>query len=561
MITKQTDTGGYRVPLKEVRKYDVIVVGAGPAGVVASVSAARNGASVLLIERQATLGGVMTVGGISGVPINGYLFMDANAARGGPRPYVVEGISLELYRRLQDANGAVSGKPINHGPIDSKVLAHVLDEMVLDAGVTVLLNTVVFDAVVENGKVSGVAVANKSGGQIYFADVVIDCSADGDVAAAAGCSFDFGRPSDGRRHGGALFMHLGGIDIDRFFEFMKNQPVMSDEDRIVYEAERRELIGGGGEPNSALDINGNVVYREAKIEPVDWEKLESEVRKGNIPQNVRIASGGGGPIPGTVAVKDGKYVPMQMEIDRLWLEYVKAGRTPPMYGAVKTVYSPPRFANIAIFRNGKMRLGQMNTGTYECWFDVTDEEDVSRAILFMRKLNLSYFNFLREYVPGFEDIYILDESPMAGSREGRRIHGEYTMTYKDIEGGSKFPDVIALGGPRGADVHSVTGTWGTGTLTGFTDPYEIPYRCILPKDADNLLVAGRCASVDHFALGAMRDMSTCMSLGEAAGVAAAISAKSGKTPREVDIRDIQNTLRAQGAKLEFKPGDFEGNSE
>ena len=247
---------------------------------------------------------------------------------------------------------------------------------------------------------------------------------------------------------------------------------------------------------------------------------------------------------------------MKMEVDRLWLEYVKAGKAPTMYGAAKPVYPPPRFSNIAIFRNGKMRVGQMQTGVYECWFDVRDEEDVSRALIFMRRLNMTYFNFLRECVPGFEDIYILNEAPMAGSREGRRIHGEYTVTYKDIENGSKFDDVIALGGPRGADVHSVTGTWGTGTLTTFGDPYEIPYRCILPKDADNLLVAGRCVSVDHFALGAMRDMATCMSLGEAAGVAAALSSKSGKSPRELDIRDIQSALRAQGAKLEFRPDDF-----
>ena len=556
MIVKKAEDGSYLVPLKEVRKYDVIVVGAGPAGSVAAVSAARNGASTLLIERHATLGGLMTIGGVSGIPINGYLFNDANERTGGPRPFVVEGVSLELYRRLQDAGGALPGKPQGHGPMDSMILAHVLDDMVTEAGVTVLFNTVVFDAVVEDGKVIGVAVANKSGGQTYFADVVIDCSADGDVAAAAGCAFDFGRPSDGRRHGGSIFFHIGGIDVDRLVDFLKNQPVMSEEDRIKYEAERKELIGGGGEPNTALDMDGNVVYRETTYQPPDWAKVEEDIKNGKSPQ-IRIASGGGGPIPGTVAIKDGKYVPMQMEVDRMWLEYVKAGRTPAMYGAAKVVYSPPRFSSVAIFRNGKMRLGQMNTGTYECWFDVTNEEDVSRAILFMRKLNMSYFDFLKEFVPGFEDIYILNEATMAGSREGRRIKGGYTITYKDVENGSKFDDVIALAGPRGHGVHSVTGSWGNGTLgPPLTEPYEIPFRCLVPVDANNLLVAGRCVSMDHFALGAMRDMVTCMSLGEAAGVAAAVASKSGKTTKELDVKDVQNALRAQGAKLEFLPDDF-----
>ena len=119
----------------------------------------------------------------------------------------------------------------------------------------------------------------------------------------------------------------------------------------------------------------------------------------------------------------------------------------------------------------------------------------------------------------------------------------------DILEGRSFPDVIAKGGPRGPDAHSVTGLWGDGVVSTLTKPYDIPYSCIVPKKIDNLLVAGRCISSTHLAFGAIRDQATCMSTGEAAGAAAALSAKLGVTPRNIDIKLLQKLLLGQEALL------------
>ncbi|UCD09458.1 MAG: FAD-dependent oxidoreductase [Dehalococcoidales bacterium] len=535
---------GFSVNLKFAKKKDVVVVGSGPAGVIAALSAKRNGVDVLLLEREAYLGGMMTGGGIGGIGINGY-----TAAVEG-NPIVVRGISLELFNRLQEAGGAPPGEPVTRPPIDPAVLIHLLDEMMEESGIEVLFNTIAFDAVTEENEVKGVAIANKSGGQVILADVVIDASADADIAAAAGAPFTHGRPQDGRYHGGSLDMQIGGIDVDRFIDYLKNQPNMTEEQRSQLEIDRSTLLGGGREPDKMLTIDGKTVIREMLMRQFSWEEID-EARKEGKRLPLFIATGGGGPMPGrsSAPIKDGKYVPGPPGLDVEWIDYIKKGKVPPLLGTIERVYPPPRFAGIGVIRYGKIRTDQMMSGVYECWFDHTNQEEISKAILFMRKLNKVYIEFLRERVPGFEDAYIIMESPTVGTREGRRIIGEYVLTEQDIIEAKRFPDVIAMGGPRGPDAHSITGLWGDGVSSQLTKPYDIPYRCLLPQKVDNLLVVGRCMSTSHLAFGATRDMATCMATGEAGGVAAAISSSDGIKPRSLDIRLIQKKLLDQGVVL------------
>ncbi len=527
------------------RKKNVVVVGSGPAGCVAALSARRNGADVLLIERESFLGGLMTGGGIGGIGINGY------RAEVGDRPIVVKGLSLEVFRRLQSEGGAPPGDPMVRHLIDPAVLIHVLDELMQEANVEVLFNTVAFDALVENGAVSGVAIANKSGGQVVPADVVVDASADGDIAAAAGAPFFLGRPEDGRHHGGSMDMQIGGIDVDRLVDYLKNQPVLTDEERKELEADRSRLLGAGRAPNTALTIEGKRVTRELEYSPIIWDEVDKVRAEGKIPR-LRIATGGGGPYPGIAAVKNGKYLPLPAGVDKEWIDYIKSGKVPPLLGAAALVFPPPRFGGIGVYRHGQLRNGQMMSGVYECWFDQTDEKEISKATAYMRKINKVYLNFLRERIPGFENAYIIMESPLPGSRESRRIEGEYVLTENDILEGKKFEDVIAVGGPRGPDAHSVTGLWGDGVMSTLKKPYDIPYRILVPKKVDNLLVAGRCVSASHLALGAIRDQATCMSTGEAAGAAAAIAANRGIAPRKIDVKELQAALLKQGAYLPLK---------
>ncbi|GAI00978.1 unnamed protein product, partial [marine sediment metagenome] len=95
----------------------------------------------------------------------------------------------------------------------------------------------------------------------------------------------------------------------------------------------------------------------------------------------------------------------------------------------------------------------------------------------------------------------------------------------------------------------VTGVWGEHFWLEPEKPFDIPYRCLIPKDIDNLLVAGRSISTDHIAHGAIRAQPNCMSLGEAAGTAAALSVNLKVRPRELDIETLQGKLMEHGVEL------------
>ena len=535
--------------LKLAGKYDVIVVGGGPAGCIAAAAAARNGANTLLIERFGFLGGVMTFGFLGGGGLNGYTICDT-PTEGSPyrdalKPLSVRGISLELYNRMYRDGVVKDERPGIRIQMDAILLTHTLDEMMAEEGVTVLLNTNAFDAVVENGAVKGVAVSNKSGGQVYLADVVVDASADGDIAAAAGAEFTFGR-WDGKTHGISLDIIIGGFDIKKFVKFMKEQPNLPDDERAQLELDRSRLIGGGRPPNTSVTYDGKLATINPRGYVTDWAEAERQLEAGEMPK-ITIGGGGGGPYPGTVPMKDGKYVPDPCTFIKKWIDYIKEGKVPHLMGAILPVYPAPRYASVVTPRYGKFRLGEMESGSYEVFVDQTNEKEISAAMAYMRKLNDVYVAFLREKIPGFEDCYVMYESPVPGTRESRSIVGEYTLDDEDVFQGRSFDDSIAVGGPRGSSTHSITGIWGDGMTSTLEGPFGLPYRMIVPKELDNLLTSGRCVSATFSAFGAIRDQANCMSLGEAAGTAAALASKKGIKPRDLDVKEIQEALSAQGA--------------
>jgi hypothetical protein len=155
------------------------------------------------------------------------------------------------------------------------------------------------------------------------------------------------------------------------------------------------------------------------------------------------------------------------------------------------------------------------------------------------------WEFLRQYVPGFEDATLTWTSSRLGVRETRHIEGDYTLTQEDLLAGRTFPDTVAVGGYP-IDIHSPTG--GSVDLT-LVPAYGIPYRCMVPKNVDNLLVAGRCISATHEAIGSARVMATCMAMGQGVGVASAFAVQEECSTRQVDVSKVQATLREQGAYL------------
>jgi hypothetical protein len=175
----------------------------------------------------------------------------------------------------------------------------------------------------------------------------------------------------------------------------------------------------------------------------------------------------------------------------------------------------------------------------------TSSFDLSKAEIDMRKQAWSVASFLKKNIPGFEHAEMLDIAVRIGVRETRRIAGEYILASEDLYRGAKFDDVIAVY-DFPMDIHGPTGQEETHDWGVIDGNYEIPYRVLLPKKIDNLLVGGRCISSDTKAHGSTRAMPCCMATGEAAGVAASIACKSGKFPRNIDVRELQKLLKEQG---------------
>ena len=178
--------------------------------------------------------------------------------------------------------------------------------------------------------------------------------------------------------------------------------------------------------------------------------------------------------------------------------------------------------------------------------DGTDVRSLTRGEIEARRQIDDIHTYLREYVPGFDKSFFTKTAPFLGIRETRRIVGRYVMTQEDVLGCRRFDDAIAVASYP-IDIHR-PGDEGC-TLIWCGDCYDIPYRSLVPARIGNLLVAGRCISTTHEAMGAIRVMATCMAMGEAAGRAAKMAVRTGVAPADIDVRRLQDELRAKGAYL------------
>lgn len=186
--------------------------------------------------------------------------------------------------------------------------------------------------------------------------------------------------------------------------------------------------------------------------------------------------------------------------------------------------------------------------------DATKAEDRTKAEIEGKRQVVETLRFLKRF-SGFENAYLIKMSNEVGVRETRRIVGEYTLTEEDVLGGRKFEDGVARGhGP--VDIHDPTQSTSTMIYCPDYTSYDIPYRCLLPKDLDNVLVASRCISATHEAFGSVRMVPQIFAIGEAAGTAAALTCKQGVPCKRLDVGLLRSTLREQGASVweEGMPG-------
>ncbi len=181
-----------------------------------------------------------------------------------------------------------------------------------------------------------------------------------------------------------------------------------------------------------------------------------------------------------------------------------------------------------------------------CGLDGTVGRDVSRGEVDGRRQTLAIVELLRRFVPGFGQAQLVRVASAIGIRETRTIEGLYTMTAGDVMCERRFPDAVAFGSYP-IDIHNPTGV-GVDWREPERSYYEIPYRALLPRGVDNLLTAGRCVSADHEALASVRIQGTAMATGQAAGIAAALTATTGGPTASIDAERIR---RRMAQVLEF----------
>lgn len=200
-------------------------------------------------------------------------------------------------------------------------------------------------------------------------------------------------------------------------------------------------------------------------------------------------------------------------------------------------------------------------------FDVDglNEDSKKKAMQDGKEEAENIVKYFREILPSFKDAYLVDVADELYIRETRHIQGEYVLSATDLLGNTNFYDKIALGAYP-VDIQA-TAKSNTGYVIGSPEQYSIPFRCIVPKKTENLMIVGRSASYSSVAAGSTRVVPTGMTVGESAGVAAIYTIYKDITPRELTknkarMKQLISILKNQGVYLpEFNYGDPNGNVE
>lgn len=209
---------------------------------------------------------------------------------------------------------------------------------------------------------------------------------------------------------------------------------------------------------------------------------------------------------------------------------------------------PPNVHIVRLHRTGTAGERSVNA-TQINGVDALDPVDKFRAETDLRHQIEVCYDFLVKYVPGYENCYIKSSGTTLGVRETRRVKGDDCVTDAYVEQGLHSPDVVVHNAWFLIDIHNPA---GGGQAEGFAQPaqpYDIPYGALLPVGIEGLLTAGRCISGSHRAHASYRVMAICMAMGQAAGVAAALSTAQKTTPRALGARAVQQKLTQLGAKL------------
>jgi len=371
-------------------EYDVIVVGAGPAGCGAAITLGRQGLKTLLIEKSNCLGGAWTTGFMN--PIFDFENKD--------------GLLIELIDALKEKGqwGGFWNMSFNY-----EYMKHILDKKACEAGVEILFNTNFSRTLFDNKRVNGVVFENIGGRCAAKAKYVFDCTGDGSVAASAGCPFELGEDGDYTECQGMTLMFL----------------------------------------------------------------------VGNIPE---------------------KYKDGLMIYEKLNAVYEKAGKEIP--------FKRPFLIPVPNSHFGVVQFTHM----YE--HDPLSAKEIGAATVEGRRQMLEAFELLTKYDEEFKELELVASSGVLGVRESRRIIGEYRVSTEDILSGTKFPDAVA-NVTKGADLHPKD---NKGQHCFKVKPFQIPFRALVPKGYEGIIVAGRCISGSREAMASYRVTGDCCQMGERAAL-------------------------------------------
>ena len=463
----------YLEPARELpaAAYDVVVAGGGPAGFGAALGAVRAGAKTLLIERNGFLGGTATAGLMANLNITGEHLV---------------GAAHDLLYRLAERDEAWMGRVVTFSPEHMKQAAL---EMLDEAGVDLLFYTMASRPILEENRVRGLVVENKSGRQAFFSPVLVDCTGDADLAYRAGAPTVIGRESDHKMRPFSVLFRMGNIDLKKVLEYVQAHPDQFNPDpyRNVVQPDRKVLRIEG-----FYDIMAAARDRGELAKDIHYMRLEGiDAANGTIFVNTVRVYGLDGSDAAQLTRGEIECRRQMLQIADVIRKYVPG---------CERAFVIDSSVNIGV-RETRRILGEYIYDEVDAWNKVKHPDTV--------------LHLWRRAALGSEM-----HSPDAG--EGLR-DADFYERQKRLNPGEVPP-------PPERD-------------------FYFPYRSLIPQKLDGMLVAGRSMSVTHMGDTWTRAIMIVMACGQAAGVAGALAARNGVGVRQVDAAQIRQVLAAQGADV------------